>query len=194
MSQVAASVAVDPPESLKANVMTEIGTTRQLSPLLPDSVIDLATHRRNRQRLARVLSVAAALIALAIGAFVMGRQSGSGNDFADEAAVVFANPDMQKTNLTGSGQGSFSVAWSPSSNKAVVVADGLADPGPGKAFELWLIDGTGAHAVRLLDKADGDKVRRVVPVDGQPTQWAVTVEPEGGVDKATGDIIFSGAV
>ena len=41
----------------------------------------------------RALSVAAALIALAVGAFVVGRQSGNGNDFADEAAAVFAKPD-----------------------------------------------------------------------------------------------------
>lgn len=194
LSQVAASVAVDPPASLKASVMTEIGTTRQLSPLLPDSVVDLATHRRNRQRLTRALSVAAALIALAIGAFVMGRQSGSGNDFADQAAVIFAKPDMLNTILTGSGQGSFRVAWSPSSNKAVVVADGLPEPGAGKAYELWLIDDTGPHATRLLDKAPDNEVRRVVPVDGRPTQWAVTLEPDGGVDKPSGDIIFSGAV
>ena len=33
-------------------------------------------------------------------------------------------------------------------------ATGCADPGPGKAYELWLIDDAGAHAVRLLDKAD----------------------------------------
>ena len=194
LSQVAASVAADPPTSLKASVMSEIGTTRQLSPLVPSSVVDLATHRRNRQRLARALSVAAALIALAIGAFVVGRQSSGGNDFADAAAAVIAKPDTQNTNLTGAGQGSFRVYWSPSSNKAVVMGDGLAEPGTGKAYELWLIDETGPHAVRLLDKASGNEVRRVVTVAGQPTQWAVTVEPDGGVDKPSSDPIFSGAV
>ena len=193
LSQVAASVAVDPPASLKTNVMTEIGTTRQLSPLLPDSVVDLATHRRNRQRTVRALSVAAALIALAIGAFAMGRQS-NGNNFADQAAAVFAKPDTLNTPLIGTGTGSFKVAWSPSGNKAVVIGDGLPDPGPGKAYELWLVDDSGAHAVRLLDKAADQEVRRVVTVDGTPKGWAITVEPEGGVDKATGDIIFSGTV
>jgi anti-sigma-K factor RskA len=59
---------------------------------------------------------------------------------------------------------------------------------------LWLIDGSGAHAVRLLDKAADHEVRRVVTVDGQATQWAVTVEPDGGVDQPTSAIIFSGAV
>jgi len=194
LSKVAASVAVEPPSSLKSNVMDGIGTTRQLSPLLPDSVVDLATHRRSRQRTVRALSIAAALIAMAVGAYAVGRQSGNSNDFADDAAAVLAKPDASTTTLTGTGTGSFKVVWSPSSNKAVVVGDGLPDPGSGKAYELWLIDSSGAHAVRLLDRATNHEVRRVVRVDGQATQWAVTVEPEGGVDKATGAIIFSGAV
>jgi anti-sigma-K factor RskA len=195
LSQVAASVAVEPPASLKSNVMAEIGTTRQLSPLLPELVVDLATHRRNRQRMVRAVSVAAALIALAVGAFAVGRQSGNNNNYAEEAAAVFAKHDMVNTTLHGTGTGSFKVAWSPSSSKAVVVADGLPDPGPGKAYELWLIDNSGgAHAVRLLDKAADREVRRVIDVHGQPTKWAVTVEPDGGVDRPTSAIIFSGAV
>ena len=66
LSQVAASVAVDPPASLKAGVMAEIGNTRQLSPLLPDSVVDLATHRQSRQRIMKVLSVSSAFILIAV--------------------------------------------------------------------------------------------------------------------------------
>jgi hypothetical protein len=124
----------------------------------------------------------------------VGRQSGNSNDYAAEAAAVFAKPDTVNTPLTGTGTGSFKIAWSPSGNKAVIVGDGLPDPGPGKAYELWLIDGSGAHAVRLLDKATDREVRRVLTVDGKPTQWAVTIEPDGGVDQPTGTIIFSGAV
>jgi hypothetical protein len=142
----------------------------------------------------RALSIAAALIALAVGAYAVGRQQGNSNDYANEAAAVFAKPDTLSTPLTGTGTGSFKIAWSPSSDKAVVMGDGLPDPGPGKAYELWLIDASGAHAVRLLDKAADREVRRVVTVHGQATKWAVTVEPDGGVDKPTGNIIFSGAI
>ena len=195
LSQVAASVAVDPPSSLKANVMAEIGNTRQLSPLLPNPVVDLADHRRSRQRMVRGLSVAAALILIALGAFVVGRNAGdSGDPYSDAAARIFASPDVRIATLDGTGTGTFKVAWSPSNNEAVVLGDGLVDPGTGKAYELWMIDATGAHAMDLLDKADGGQVRRALPVDGAPDQWAITVEPEGGVDQATGDIIFAGAV
>ena len=173
--------------------MAEIGNTRQLSPLLPDSVVDLATHRQSRQRVVRVLSAAAALILIAIGAFVVGRTS-DGDSFAGSVEEMLARPDTQVTTLQGAGEGSFRVYWSPSANEIAVQGDDLPDPGAGKAYELWLVDGTGAHAVRLLDKADDETVRRVLSVNGSPTQWAITVEPEGGVDEATGDIIFSGAV
>ena len=194
LSQLAATVAVDPPASLKARVMAEISGTRQLSPLLPDSVIDLATHRQRRQRVLRTLTTAAAIVVIAVGAFVVGRQTNDGDSYADAAAAVFAQPDTKTTPLTGTGTGSFRIAWSPSSNEAVVVGDGLADPGDGKVYELWLIDDTGPHAVRLLDKASDSQVRRVVSVDGSPSQWAITVEPEAGVDVATGEIIFSGTI
>jgi anti-sigma-K factor RskA len=194
VSQLTSGVAVPPPPSLKASVMAEISATRQLSPLLPETVVDLATHRRKQQRVVRALSIAAALIVIAVGAFAVGRRSGEGSGFAAAAAEVIAQPDAQTTPLEGTGTGSFRVVWSPTDDKAVVVGDGLPDPGPGKAYELWLIDDTGAHAVRLLDRAQDQRVRRVVDVNGSPTQWAITVEPATGVDKATGPIIFAGAV
>ena len=194
LSQVAAGVAVPPPASLKAAVMAEISATRQLSPLLPESVIDLASHRQRRQRMGRLLTAAAAIVLLGIGAFVVGRQSSNDDGYAAAAASVLARPDALVTPLDGTGTGTFRVAWSASADQIVVMGDGLADPGDGKAYELWLIDDAGAHAVRLLDQADGAQVRRVINVDGAPTQWAITVEPEGGVDEATGDIIFVGTV
>jgi anti-sigma-K factor RskA len=194
LSQVAVAVAVSPPASLKADVMAEISETRQLSPLLPDSVVSLDAYRQRRNRVARDFSVAAAIVLLAFGAFVVGRQSNDSSDYADTAAAIFDRPDTRTTTLAGTGIGSFKVAWSPSSDEAVVMGDGLTDPGAGKAYELWLIDDAGAHPVRLLDKAGDRQVRRVVSVNGSPTQWAITVEPEDGVDVPTGDIIFAGAV
>jgi anti-sigma-K factor RskA len=195
LAQVASSVAMPPPASLKANVMTEIGMTRQLSPLASRSVVDLTDHRDRRSRSLRIVVAAAAVILLATGAFVVGRQAGTEGGFAAEASGVMEQPDTRTSALTvtGTGTGTFGVVWSPSSQKAIVMGDSLPDPGPGKVYELWLVDDSGAHAVRLLDKADGRQVRRVVTVDGSPTQWAVTVEPEDGVDAPTGDVIFAGA-
>jgi anti-sigma-K factor RskA len=195
LSHVAASVGVPPPPSLKSRVMAEVGTTRQLSPLLPESVVSLAEHQQRRQRMARMLTVAAAVMLIAVGAFVVGRRSGGGDDdYSTAAAAVLAMPDTRTATLTGTGGGSFKVAWSPAGGKAVVMGDGLADPGDDRAYELWAIDSAGPHALRLLDKAEGQRVRRVIDVDGSPDQWAITVEPAGGVEAPTGKPIFSSAV
>jgi anti-sigma-K factor RskA len=191
LSQLAASSSVPPPTSLKADVLAEIGTTRQLSPLLPGSVVELATLRLRRQRLLRTVAVAAAVVLIATGAFAFGRRSRVDDSYAAAAAAVISRPDATITELAGSEAGSFKVAWSPSTDQVVVIGNGLPDPGPGKAYELWRIDDAGPHAVRLLDKAGGGDVRRVLQLDGPPMQWAITVEPEGGVDVPTGDVIFS---
>ncbi len=193
LSQVAAAVAVLPPVSLKAEVMAEISTTRQLPPLLPDSVVDLGGYRQRHQRLLRLVTVAAAVVLVATGAFVVGRQSRGGDGYAAAAAELLARTDTRIAALDGTGTGTFRIAWSPSANQVLVMGDDLADPGPGKAYELWRIDDAGPHAVRLLDTADGGQVRRVVAVDGSTGQWAVTVEAESGVDAPTSDVIFAGA-
>jgi anti-sigma-K factor RskA len=192
LAQVAAAVAVAPPASVRAGVMAGISATRQLSP--GDSVVDLAGYRQRRLRVLRVVTVAAAVILLVIGGFVVGRRSSDGNGYADAAAAVLARTDTRIATLEGTGVGSFKIAWSASADEVVVIGDGLTDPGPGNAYELWRIDDTGPHPVRLLDNADGGRVRRVLTVDGSPDQWAVTVEPESGVDAPTGGIIFAGAV
>ena len=178
-------------EALKASVMAEISTTRQLSPLLPDAVVDLA-------------AIAAALSRPGTNA-----DDRSSSDPRRCRRVRCRPPLAQQRRVcvrrsrahlparhsddrpARNRNRPFKVAWSPSTNRAVVIGNGLDDPGAGKAYELWRIDAAGPHAVRLLDKAGGGQVRRVIAVSGSPAKWAVTVEPAGGVDAPTGDVIFS---
>ncbi len=171
--------------------MAEISTTRQLSPLLPGASVDLASLPRRRQRVSRIVTLAAALVLVAAGAFLVGRQSRGTNSYAATAAAVFSRDDTRVVDLLGAGTGTFKVAWSPSSAQVVVIGNGLAEPGPGKAYELWQIDNAGPHAMGLLDSAAGGKVRRVLTVDDPPSDWAVTIEPRSGVDAPTGQILFT---
>lgn len=193
LAQVATAASITPRDSLKEQVMAEIGSTRQLSPLVPEAVVDLAAFRRRHHRTSLTLAAAAVVLLVGAAAFLVGRQSRQTDDFAAAAAAVFLRPDARVTSLGGSGSGSFKVAWSPSAGQVVVIGDGLTDPGADKVYELWRIDASGAHAMRLLDQADDGRVQRVLDVEGSSTQWAITVEPKEGVDKATGDIIFAGA-
>lgn len=192
LSHVAAATAVPPRDSLKAEVMAEIGMTRQLSPIVPDAV-DLAAFRRRHHTTSLLLAAAAVVLLVAAGAFVVGRQSRQSDGYAAAVAAVIAQPDARIADLDGPGPGRFKVAWSPSAGRVVVIGDGLTDPGRDKVYELWRIDAGGAHAMRLLDTASDGRIQRVLDVAGSATQWAITVEPREGGEQPTGDIIFAGA-
>jgi anti-sigma-K factor RskA len=143
-----------------------------------------------------LLGAAAALL-LIVGAttFLIGRSSHSNNAFAGSLEKVLSQPDARVVDLgaaTDTATGHFRVAWSPTSHQAAVIADGLPSPDGGKAYELWLIDDSGAVAMRLLDPANQGSVRRVLPMTGTPQKWGVTIEPSQGSNVATGKMLFIG--
>ena len=193
LADVAAAEPIAPPLDMKARVMQQVGQTRQLSPLLPNSVVDLAERRRRRSFTSSMLAVAAAVMLL-VGAasFVIGRSGGSDNGgFAGDVEQVLAEPDARLLDLSGPGTGQVKVAWSASAARAVVIGDGLADPGSGNVYELWLIDASGPRPMNLLDRASGGDVRRALAVSGSPQAWGITIEPAGGSPAPTGEILFS---
>jgi anti-sigma-K factor RskA len=131
---------------------------------------------------------------LVVGAasFVIGRSnSASDGGFAGDVEQVLGQPDARLLSLSGPGAGQVKVAWSDATDRAVVIADGLADPGDGNVYELWLIDASGAQPMRLLDDARGGDVRRSISVDGTPQAWGITIEPAGGSPAPTGEILYS---
>jgi anti-sigma-K factor RskA len=193
LADVAAANPIGPPDSVKQRVMAEVARTRQLSPLLPDGVADLAERRRRRGRLSSaLLAAAAALVVIAGSAIVVSRDSQPA--YAKELADVLSQPDGKIIALdeTGAGDadGTFKVAWSSSEARLVVLGDGLDQAPPGRAYELWLIDGSGAHATHVLDSAADGDVRAAIDLSGEPTAWGITIEPEQGSPAPTGDVIF----
>lgn len=193
LAEVAAAEPIAPPIEMKAKVMQQIAKTRQLSPLLPGAVVDLAERRRRRTFTSSMLAVAAALVLL-VGAasFVIGRSNGtSDGGFAGDVEQVLGQPDARLLTLAGSGAGQVKVAWSDATDRAVVIGEGLADPGDGRVYELWLIDESGAQPMQLLDAARDGTVRRSISVDGTPQAWGITIEPAGGSPAPTGEILYS---
>ncbi len=193
LARLAEGEVIAPPAEMKASVMRQISETRQLSPLLPAPVVDLAEHRRRRSLRSSQLAVAAALVLLVgVAAFFVGGASSSGiGTFAANVEQILGESDARLVTLTGPGQGQIKVAWSDSVDQAVVIGDGLADPGPGMVYELWLIDASGPQPMGLLDDAGGGSLRRTVRVDGTPQAWGVTIEPAAGSPTPTGQILYS---
>jgi anti-sigma-K factor RskA len=176
------------PPDVKERVMAQIATTRQLSPL-PGGVVTLADRRRSRVAMT-VLSVAAAALFFVAGAIVLGGRDD--DSFGDEVAAMMEDPSFAVVELNGEGQGSFKVAWTD--DRAAVIGGELPDPGAGKRYELWMIDSAGTHPMSMLDAASDGEVRRVIDIDGDPTAWGITIEPESGSPVPTEPVLFVGEV
>jgi len=187
-------LSIAPPSAhVKDAVVGQIATTRQLSPLLPDSVVELAGRRR---AVARSMLAAAAAVVLIVGsvAFAVSRQSQTNNAFAAGLEQLLSRPDSHFVELhTSTTAGHIRVMWSPTSGEVAVIGDGLPSPTSDKAYELWLINANGTSAMHLLDQAPNGSVQRILPMDGTPTKWGVTIEPRQGSTTPTGDLLFVGS-
>lgn len=180
-----------PPADLKARVLQQVAVTRQLSPRV-------ATRPSTSPRRPSLLAAAAAVILIvATTAFVIGRGSQTDDAFASQLEQVLAEPDVRMIDLapmSTTTAGHIRVAWSATAGRAAVIGDGLLSPGDDLVYELWLIDGSGALATRMLDAAAGGEVRRILDLAGAPVKWGITVEPMAGSTSPTGEILFLGNV
>ncbi len=187
LAELGATTNTPPPPDVKRRVMAEIATTRQLSPL-PTTVVrpsEGLSERRPRRVVVTALAIAAAAVCFLAGAVIFGARNDS---FGDELAAMMDEPGFTMVELTGEGSGSIQVAWTP--RQAAVIGGDLPDPGEGRRYELWMIDDAGAHAMDMLDPADGGTVRRMLAVDGEPVAWGVTIEPASGSTVPTEPVLF----
>ena len=193
LAQVAAASITPPPSVMKDRVLAEIARTRQLSPLLPAKVTDLAERRRRRQRtVGGVLAAAAVVMAFVAGAVVV--RSGNEPAYVTALAEVMAEPDARVITLAGEGEGSVKVAWSETDDRAVLLGDGLAEAPEGEAYELWLIGADGPVPMSVLQQASDGELRAVIDIDAEAQAWGVTIEPEDGSPAPTGEILFAAEV
>ena len=181
-----------PPADLRARVLQQVATTRQLSPIVATRTIG-ATRRPTL-----LAAAAAVLLIVATSAFVVGRGSQNDDAFAAQLEQVMAQPDVRMVDLTATSAGTtghIHVAWSATTQRAAVIGDGLMSPSDGSVYELWLIDASGPVAMQLLDAANGGDVRRILTdtggsMAGAPMKWGITIEPAAGSATPTGEILF----
>lgn len=173
--------AAGPPAALRSRVLADIAGTRQIAP-----VVRLDAHRRRRAGTALV-AVAAATLAVLVGAFVVLR--GGDPSFNDQVAAMMDEPSARVAELAGE-EGSVKLVWDDV--HVAVMADALPAPADGRRYELWLIDAAGAHPMRLLDSAPDGTLRRILEVpDGMTASaWGVTLEPDSGSATPTMPILY----
>lgn len=191
-SALAGAVAMAPPDELKQRVMAEVARTRQLPPMLPDSVIDLAERRRRRAGRPIMLAAAAAAIVAIVG-IVGAIRLGSESDLEE----LIAAPDAVVIDLPPNGEvegvsGSMRVVWSPERDRVAVIGDGISDAGAGMEYALWFLTPDGVAPAGLFAPSDG-RVRAIIDVeDIDGVGWGVTIEPDGGSEQPTSDVLYLG--
>lgn len=192
-----ASIAA-PPNHVKDAVMAKVTATRQVAPLVPQAddapslmpgggagdVVNLAERRQRKFSVMNMLAVAAAVALIAVGAIVIaGQRGGPGVD------DVIAAPDALVTQLEGEA-GSVRIVWSAERDQVAVLADGVGQPEIGFVYELWAIVG-GTPTPAGLFEADDGVIRDVVDIDDVAAEaWGITIEPEGGSDAPTSEILY----
>ncbi len=187
--------AMEPPPGMRAAVLAEIATTRQAPTVL-------APKRASGNRFARLVSVAAAgLLVVAVGAGATAldfrdrmseaQQANQATTQANEAMIeVLADPGRQLLDAEFAGGHATLVV---SGDRVVVLGTDVEAPPEGKAYQLWMIPPTEGAApipsVTLTATGDGgfwgDTGGYAV---GQAL--AVTVEPVGGSQQPTSDLVF----
>ncbi|MBO4210837.1 anti-sigma factor, partial [Micromonospora echinofusca] len=103
---------------------------------------------------------------------------------ADEIRAVLAAPDAVLRTEGVAGGGRVTVVASASRDRAVAVLAGLAEPGPGRAYQLWLLDGTGASSSGVLRAGETTTTMLIDGVRGK-SRFGVTEEPAGGSAQPT---------
>lgn len=198
---LAESGALAPPLELREAVMARIAVTPQepvpaadpgVAPAAPyEAVIDqqpvvVAFGRSGRARAALALAAALVLVA-GIGALLLR----DGTTTVDELAAA---PDAIETTLAGDDT-DIRAIWSAERDQIALVGAGLADPGEDRVYELWFLLEDGVRRAGLFEPRDDGSLEIVLDLDDVTAAgFGVTIEPAGGVDQPTGDVLYAGEV
>jgi anti-sigma-K factor RskA len=203
-----AAPATVPPAELKSRIMSELGPSRTEAPLARPRPSPLPW---------RMLAAAAALLLFVIvlddarlrrqreelrsrTADLAGRLDSAQTELAQRAlrARVLESDDVQMLMLGGKDpqpQARGRVFWSPRARRGVLVAGNLASLPPDRQYQLWVfLDGKPVDAGVFDADARGTALFESKDFPKPNAQnFAVTVEPRGGVPAPTGPIVLVGS-
>lgn len=166
---------VAPSPALRSRILAEVATVRPL----PPQVVEVRPRRR---RFPTLVAAAAAVVAVGVGGgIVYDRLSDNTPTEISFSATerVLEAPDAERY-VQRFNDGSRAIVYrSVQLGQAVIVTQGMADPGEGKVYELWLErDGEMVAAGFMPDGPDNTVLLSgdAATADGV----GITVEPEGG--------------
>jgi anti-sigma-K factor RskA len=177
-ARLGAAVAAPAPPAMRARVLSEIATVRQVSP-----VVEHLHDRRDVSWFRQPWGIAASLllvIAIGVGAFAVAERQRA-NDAERTAAQIMAvvtDPGSEQASRPVSSGGAGTVIMAD--GQAVFRATGLTELPSDRAYQLWRIDEEGAHSVGVLGRGTGGSVSQFVQDVAGADQLGLTVEPSKG--------------
>jgi anti-sigma-K factor RskA len=187
VTELAGIEAVEPPPSMRSEVLARAQTTRQVSPILRE-----AAPRLHVQRL---LSVAAGFLLVAVVG-LSALSAGLANRIDDLEQLAVPVSEVLRSSDTvrlAEGQtpegGVVRVLASPTTGQAVLVTNGFATVDADLAYQVWLVDADGEPTSAGLLDLDGDGATDRVLTGAMDDVVAIgiTVEPAGGSPAPTTD-------
>ena len=173
MALVSAATAVEPPDQLRARLLTEV------------SGDPVRTLNRRIKRWQTVGLAAAAAMVIGLGALGVGIAL-QPTPTPSTAEQVFAAPDVRTVSGQIPGGGTATVVFSRDKNAGVLVMNNVAPPAPGTVYQMWLVSNDVPKSAGTMDaKAIAPSTTAVLPdLDGSQ-MLAFTVEPPGGSAEPT---------
>jgi anti-sigma-K factor RskA len=173
MAVVSATTAVEPPEELRARLLTEVTGD-------PVRVLNRRIKRWQTIGLAAAAAVIIGLGALGVGIALQPTPTPS------TAEQVFAAPDVRTVSGQIPSGGTATVVFSREKNAGVLVMNNVAPPAPGTVYQMWLINDKGPKSAGTMDaKNVSPSTTAVLPDLGDSQMLAFTVEPPGGSAQPT---------
>ena len=155
-----------------------------------DRPVDALAERRQWRRTRILTAAVAAVLVIALGlggwvanlvqrqqALTAGQELAAANSQRERA--LLSAPDARVVNQRNNGA-SYSFVFSKERNEALFLGTDLADPGPGKTYQLWTVAGKNPPAPNALVRGYG---RTQTWLDGSvqdAAAFAVSIEPASG--------------
>ncbi len=157
------------PQPVDEGVLERILAAPRTSPAAARPGDDLAERRARRPKAWQALVAAAAVIVLLVVVVATALPSTTG--------VTEAAPTQRIVTFSGETDGTLAMAFTPGQPGAVFWGSGLPDPGPGKVYEIWMIEGDRPISGGCVSPTDGVIALRVDASIGTTDTMAVTPEP-----------------
>jgi len=185
------TTAIEPPPWMREQVLTAASRTRQLPPsggrLLDRGTSRRATRlRRSLPRSAAAVTMAAAIIVLAVLQVNTRDQLHQTQQASNNVAAVLAAPDAHIQRSSTTVGGTVTALISPRDREAVITTADMPTQADAKVYQLWVISASGARSVGLLPGSSTGATSPVLAADVQPgDRLGITVEPAGGTSQPT---------